>query len=367
MASKILRRAMTTKARAFVFPKYGDPREVVKPLSVNVPEPKDNEVQLKLLAFPINPSDINQIQGIYPSRPVFREDLGTSEPVAIGGNEGVYEVVKVGSKVSSAKVGDWAVPASVCFGTWRTGATVDEKAMNYIPDHANNKPIQVATVSVNPTTAHQMLKEFVDLHPGDFFIQNGANSGVGRAAIQFGKLWGLKSINIVRDRPDLDKLKKELQDLGATYVITEEELGDKEFDKQIKEWTKDSEIKLALNCIGGKNCTNMSRKLSPGGHLVTYGGMSGQPLTFGVGSFIFQDIHAHGYWVSAWGKKNPGKKFELVKKLLKMMADGELVEPPVSTVKLSLSSSDEELGKVITEALANTMASKGKQLITLEE
>ena len=56
-------------------------------------------------------------------------------------------------------------------------------------------------MAVNPATAYRMLHDFVDLKPGDFWIQNGANSGAGEAAIQLGREWGLKSINIIRDKP----------------------------------------------------------------------------------------------------------------------------------------------------------------------
>ncbi len=71
-----------------------------------------------------------------------------------------------------------------------------------------------------------MLKDFVTLDEGDWWIQNGANSGVGRAAIQLGKRWGYNSIAVVRSRPGEEgqKLKSELEDLGATKVVTDEEM-----------------------------------------------------------------------------------------------------------------------------------------------
>lgn len=99
------------------------------------------------------------------------------------------------------------------------------------------------------------------MEKGDWFIQNGANSGVGRAAIQFGRLWGLKSINIIRVRPEMDKLKDELKELGADVVVTEEELADKGFRKTVKELTGDKGVKLGLNCVGGKATTDLIRQL----------------------------------------------------------------------------------------------------------
>ena len=70
-----------------------------------------------------------------------------------------------------------------------------------LPLSCKASDIQLATMAVNPATAYRMLRDFVDLKPGDFWIQNGANSGAGEAAIQLGREWGLKSINIIRDKP----------------------------------------------------------------------------------------------------------------------------------------------------------------------
>jgi hypothetical protein len=69
-----------------------------------------------------------------------------------------------------------------------------------------------------------MLKDFIPVKKGDVVIQNGANSAVGQCVIQMCRAEGIQSVNIVRNRPDIDQLKQELQALGADYVLTEEEL-----------------------------------------------------------------------------------------------------------------------------------------------
>lgn len=62
-------------------------------------------------------------------------------------------------------------------------------------------------LNVNPCTAYRMLKDFVPLKPGDTVIQNGGNSAVGQMVIQLCKLWNYKSVNVVRDRPNIQELK----------------------------------------------------------------------------------------------------------------------------------------------------------------
>ena len=55
-------------------------------------------------------------------------------------------------------------------------------------------------------------------------IQNGANSAVGQAVIEIAKAMKVVTVNIVRDRPNIEDLKNELRNLGADYVFTEQEL-----------------------------------------------------------------------------------------------------------------------------------------------
>lgn len=52
-----------------------------------------------------------------------------------------------------------------------------------------------------------MLKDFVPLNPGDTVIQNGANSAVGQLVIQLCKVWNYRSVNVIRDRPNVQELK----------------------------------------------------------------------------------------------------------------------------------------------------------------
>ena len=56
-----------------------------------------------------------------------------------------------------------------------------------------------------------MLLDFVKLKPGDVVIQNGANSAVGQAVMQIAKTMNVRTVNVVRDREDIDQLKQRLE------------------------------------------------------------------------------------------------------------------------------------------------------------
>ncbi|KAJ9051612.1 mitochondrial 2-enoyl thioester reductase [Entomophthora muscae] len=75
-------------------------------------EPKHDEIEVRFLAAPVNPSDLNQIEGVYPRQPTFIPDFG-----AVGGNEGVAQIIRVGTSVASSfQPGQWVLPAKPGFG-----------------------------------------------------------------------------------------------------------------------------------------------------------------------------------------------------------------------------------------------------------
>jgi len=246
---------------------------------------------------------------------------------------------------------------------------VDEAQVLPIADKAGLSATQVGTVSVNPCTAYRMLRDYVPLDAGrgDWFVQNGANSGVGRAAVQLGSLWGFKSINVVRDRPGVEELKEELKGLGATVVVTSEELLARGFGERVKGWTDGGreKVRLGLNCVGGKSAAAMAKVLAPEGHLVTYGAMSKQPVELPSGLLIFKNIVLDGFWVSRWSDANPEEKRRTVEEILQLMREGKFKDVPVQEVPWGWETPKEEL----VEAVQGTLDGfrKGKSIFVFEE
>ncbi|XP_038614041.1 enoyl-[acyl-carrier-protein] reductase, mitochondrial [Tachyglossus aculeatus] len=274
-----------------------------------------------MLAAPINPADINMVQGTYALLPALP---------AVGGNEGVGQVVAVGSDVTSMEPGDWVVPTDAGMGTWRTVVVLSEEVLAKVP---RDLPLLcAATLGVNPCTAYRMLTDFEDLQPGDTVIQNGANSGVGQAVIQIAAARGLRTVNVVRDRPNIQELVDRLKALGADHVVTEERLRNPEMKSLFK---STPEPRLALNCIGGKSSTELLRHLAPGGTMVTYGGMAKQPVLASVSVFIFKDVRLRGFWMTQWKKDHSIEEFRAMLLHLSSLAQrGQLSAPFCSEVPL---------------------------------
>ena len=181
---------------------------------------------------------------------------------------------------------------------------------------------------------------------GDTVLQNGANSAVGINVIQLAKEWQLNTINVVRNRPDIDALKDRLHKLGANHVIVEEDLRKKEvMDSLFKSCSKP---KLALNCVGGKNATDCMRQLGFRGVMVTYGGMSKQPLTIPTGSLIFRDQKFFGFWMTRWNQENSktNERSKMISELSQLIKTGRLESP--KSIAVSLDDYKEAIEKSMT-------------------
>lgn len=186
--------------RAVIYSENGDPSKVLSVLTFpDLPPPGSDSVTIKFLLSPINPADLNVIEGVYPSKPTKTGALASSgkgseeEPVFIGGREGLAQVTAVGSSMSSLKINDWVVVTMQQHGTWSTRKNVAATDVALVPDAHKLDEAQAATITasvlisnlslsnctqVNPPTAYNMLNDFVRLEKGDWVVQNGANSAV---------------------------------------------------------------------------------------------------------------------------------------------------------------------------------------------
>ena len=172
--------------RAALIKAFGEPTDVLE--LADIPEPSGpaaGEVLIGVEYAPINMNDLYVIQGVFPVRP--------SLPSVVG-NEGVGRVLAVGSGVTHLKVGDRVLIPLYAF-SWRERLVVPAAGLFSLPDA---DPKQLAMLGINPPTASLLLDQAPDLKPGDWVVQNAANSGVGRSVVAIAKARGLKTINLVR-------------------------------------------------------------------------------------------------------------------------------------------------------------------------
>lgn len=282
---------------------FGRPADVVRCAEIADPAgPGEGEVMVRMLMAPINPADLLTINGSYVRRMEFPFILGT---------EGVGRVEKVGSAVADLKAGDLVVPMPRY--TWQERMVVRPSHLIKVPDGGGLE--QMAQLKVNPATADRMLSTFVTLEAGDWVMQNVANSGVGRYAIQLAAQRGVKTVNIVRRAEMIEPLLA----IGGTVVLADDSSDPARLAQAVREATDGAAIKLGLDAIAGAATNALAEALGDAAEIVNYGTLSREPCQI-TGANLFQHGKVlRGFWLTAWYRKTP---LEEIAAVLQPLAQG---------------------------------------------
>lgn len=295
---------------------FGEPSEVIELVNLPDPEPpKANEVLIGMEYAPVNSVDLLIARGWYGMPPSF--------PIGAG-REGVGRVVAVGEDVHHLIVGDRVLvphPSPAL----RELIVVPAADLFPLPPHAD--PQQLAMASINPSTAALLLSEFVALSPGDWVIQNAGNSGVGRAVIAFAKERGLRTVSLVRRQALLD----ELIAAGSDVVL----LDGAEVSQQVAEATGNANIVLGLESVGGEAAHSVTGSVAPGGTVVVYSSITGQPTFVNAMDTVFRNVTIRGLWIDNPAVHASPQFRQAIKTAVRLIAEGKLHVPVAATYALS--------------------------------
>jgi len=226
--------------------------------------------------------------------------------------------------VTQFKVGQTVLLPVGC-GTWVSALNAPADKLIPLPEA---DPQQLAMLTINPPTASLLLSEFVTLQPGDWVIQNAANSGVGSYLIQLAKLRGFKTINVVRRDSALAAVEAE----GGDLVLVD----GPDLPKRVRAALGDAPIRLGIDAVGGASTDHLAAVLSDGGVLVNYGMMSGQPCQVSPASFVFRDITLRGFWLAKWFQQaTPAQQMKVFGELVQLIASGKLKSRVAATYDLT--------------------------------
>ncbi|KAH7720423.1 trans-2-enoyl-CoA reductase [Aphelenchoides avenae] len=319
---------MTTRPKQVVYRAHGDPPKVLKLEEVALPVERiaEGQVLVRWLAAPVNPTDFNRVEN--------KSGQYSIRFPAVAGVEGCGVVEKLGPGVQGLKNGDLVIPSTPGAGTWATYSVQNSAHLLRI-DH-DIPAVSASMLLVNGVTAYRLLKDYVDLKPGDGVVQNAANSAVGRLVIQICRIWGVGTVNVIRDRADVHALKSELLELGADVVFTEQEACSLYIGVTLP--VPDAipsldRIRLALDSVGGASALRLAASLAEGGTLAVYGAISGKNLEINPKDLFYKGIRIPaGFYVYKW-TADPANRKELVNtiaRLTKWIKSGELKDPPVT-------------------------------------
>ncbi len=281
---------------------HGDPAEVLRVETVPSADLQPGQVRIRMRLAPVNPADLNVIEGTYGRLPTL--------PATVG-NEGVGEVVEGHGLPKGALVRprDGA-------GTWAEEVVTDAARCTRLPDELPDD--QAAQLGVNPATAWAVLHEFGPLTAGDWVLCNAPASGVGRALAALCAARGLRLACLVRREGEAPA--------GALAVPA---------GREAAQALRSLGAKLALNQVGGDSAVALAKALAPQGALVTIGALARQPLSLPNGAVIFNELRCCGFWVSRWYERvDSGVVEAMMAELGGLVRSGNLHLPVAATYPL---------------------------------
>jgi NADPH2:quinone reductase len=294
--------------------RYGDPGDVLSLADRPIPEPGAGEVRVRIIAAPVNPSDLLYVRGDYAG-----VDARFPAPV---GFEGAGRVDGLGQGVHGFAVGQRVFVLNSQGGNWAEYVVLPASQVLPVPDDLSDE--QVASLMINPASAVMMVRRVLAIPPGEWLLQSAAGSELGRMIIRLAKNDGIHTVNVVRRQEAV----AELESLGADAVIVS---GDERIDEQVRRIVGPQGVKYAIDPVIGQTGTQMYKALHEEGRMLLYGSLTRQPMLVGddpryilAGRRVLE-VFWLGYWLA---KLDARERRQLVDEVVALMREGILWTSP---------------------------------------
>jgi len=298
--------------KSLQFATPGDPASVLQLTDLPLPQPGPGQVRVRMLASPVNPSDLMYIRGHYTVPPVCP---------AVPGFEGVGIVeASGGGWRGKLFTGRRVVVLNRAGGNWSEYAIVPDQQV--VPVSSDLSDEQAACFFVNPATAWVMTREVLKVPANAWLLQTAAGSALGRMIIRLGKLSGFRTLNIVRREAQA----AELRQLGADAVLVcDSDSAATDLTDRIRSVVGGHGLLYAVDAVGGAVGSAVVRTLGPGGRMLAYGTLSGQPLSFSPRTLMTVGSSVEGFWLGNFMQQR-GLLFRLglVRRLTRLIRSGIL-------------------------------------------
>jgi NADPH:quinone reductase-like Zn-dependent oxidoreductase len=307
--------------KAVVFDRCGEPEEVLQVRDVPAPEVGPGEVRVRMLASPINPSDLMYVRGEYGKRPMLP---------ARAGFEGVGVVEATGPgllrRLLRLTPGRRVAVLNGDGGNWQEQVVIPARQAVPVPDELSDE--QAAGFFVNPVSALAMTRHVLRVPAGAWLLQTAAGSALGRMVIRLGKRHGFRTLNVVRRHEQADELLR----AGGDAVVCS---ADESLPDRVTTVTHGEGVRYAIDAVGGTTGSEVVRSLGPGGRMLVYGTLSGAPLTFDPRLLISGQKRIEGFWLSEWARaQRPLKMLGLFREVRHLMREQVLTAEVGATFPL---------------------------------
>ncbi|AKD57368.1 zinc-dependent alcohol dehydrogenase family protein [Spirosoma radiotolerans] len=299
--------------KSITFDQTGKPTDILKLTELSTPEPGPNEVRVKVIAAPINPSDIMFVQNLYGIRPQLPSGAGF-EGVGIVEAVGEGVQMRTGIRVSFTSI-----------GTWSEYAIAHHRSLIPVPDAMSDEV--AAQLFVNPFTAYAMVQDS-GVPEGGWLMLTAAGSAFGKLVIQLCAMRGIKTIGTVRR----DEMNDELKALGLTEVINTES---ENLAARVKQITDGVGVACILDAVGGHTATEAIKCLARGGKMLIYGLMSLQDPVLNAGLLIFRELTVKGFWLTDWMRRVDSQtRMDVAQNVIGLLTSGKIQMPVEATYPL---------------------------------
>lgn len=185
---------------------FGDPSALGLE-EVPDPQPGPEQVLVRIHAAGVNPVDTYIRSGTYARKPQLPYTPGS---------DGAGVVKAVGAAVTTVTRGDrvYVTGTSGGTGTYAELAIAEARQVHSLPDHLSFS--QGAAVGVPYATAYRALFQRAHAVPGETVLVHGASGGVGTAALQIGRAFGLRMIGTA----GTDRGRALVREQGAEQVLS---------------------------------------------------------------------------------------------------------------------------------------------------
>ena len=294
--------------KAVRFNSPGTPASVLTADDIPKPVAAHGQVLVRMLASPINPSDLMFVRGEYTLQ---------AECPATPGFEGVGIVEQSGGGLRGRLfLGKRVVVLNSRGGNWAEYTVVP--ATQVIPISGSLSVEQAATFFVNPATAWVMTREVLKVPQGEWLVQTAAASSLGRMIIRLGRHCGFRTLNIVRREAQAEQLRA----LGADHVEVSDgsEASQAALAARLRSICGASGVRFAVDAVGGPLGSAVIQSLGPAGRMLAFGTLSGLPLKFSPRTLMTVGSSVEGFWLGNFmAQKGLLFKLGLVRTLTKLI------------------------------------------------
>ncbi|WP_339164931.1 zinc-dependent alcohol dehydrogenase family protein [Siminovitchia sp. FSL H7-0308] len=327
-------------AKCITYNEFGNPKDVLKIEYKSIDPPKNDEILVRMLVRPINPSDLIPIKGAYAHRISLPD---------IPGYEGVGIVKDVGSFVSRHLIGRRVLPLRG-EGTWQEFVKTSAELAVPVPDSIDD--MTASQVYINPVTAWVACTEVLRLKPNDILLVNACGSAIGHMFAQFATILGFRLVAITRS----NQYTEDLLQLGVSHVI---DTSREPLYETVMDITKGMGANAAIDSIGGKAGEELAFCVRPNGLFLAIGLLSGIQVNW---KNIYNEakLQATMFHLRNWNKKVSIDKWQQTFQLLfKLLEDRKL--------RLAKVHSQHDLSNIKQAIDATLEPRKGKVFLTSDK